>query len=50
MLIEDAHKVIDIFAPYKNLIFECYISNVECMQNREIMFEEARRYGKDFYQ
>lgn len=48
-LIEDCHKVIDTFAPGKNLLFECFISNAKCLKNRDIMYREARKYGQEFY-
>jgi len=41
-------QVIDTFAPGGNLLFQCYISNMECMGNREIINEEARKYGADY--
>ena len=47
-LIADTHQVIDTFAPGGNLLFQCYISNMECMGNREIINEEARKYGADY--
>ena len=48
-LIEDCHKVIDTFAPGKNFIFECFISNAACAGNGAVMSEEARKYGGQFY-
>jgi uroporphyrinogen-III decarboxylase len=48
-LIADTHHVIDTFAPGKNLLFQCYISNMSCIANKEIMNEEARRYGAGYY-
>lgn len=47
---EDCHKVIDTFGPGKNLLFECFISNSKCTENKELMYEEARKYGKAYYQ
>jgi hypothetical protein len=47
-LIEDTHQVIDTFAPGGNLLFQCYISNMECMGNSDIINQEARIYGADY--
>lgn len=48
-LIEDCHQVIDIFGPTKSFMIECYISNMACRANGDIINEEARRYGGTFY-
>jgi len=45
----EVRRVIDIFAPHKTLMIECFPSNVKCMQNIEIALDEARRYGSAFY-
>lgn len=46
---KDARLVIDTFAPRKNLMFECFISNASCYKNADIMYDEARKYGRHFY-
>ncbi|MCI8993337.1 MAG: hypothetical protein HFG80_11565 [Eubacterium sp.] len=48
-VIEDCRKVIDTFGPTKSLLLECFISNAACAHNKEIMNEEARRYGREIY-
>lgn len=48
-LIEDCHKVIDIFAPTKSFMIECYISNMACRDKGDIINQEARDYGGQFY-
>lgn len=42
-------KVIDIFAPKKNLLVNCYISNMACQHNAAYVLGEAREYGGSFY-
>jgi uroporphyrinogen decarboxylase len=45
----EVRRVIDTFGPHKNLMIECFPSNVKCMHNIEIALDEARRYGSEFY-
>lgn len=49
MLVEDVRELIDTFGPHKNLIVDCFISNMACMPKRDILLDEARSYGKAFY-
>lgn len=46
---KDARRVIDTFGPQKNLMFECFISNSLCYENADIIYDEARKYGTNFY-
>lgn len=46
---EGCRKVIDIFAPHKNLLVNCYISNMACQDKAQYVVGEAREYGSIFY-
>lgn len=42
-------RIIDVFGPTNRLIIDCFISNVNCMDNMAIILDEARSYGGSFY-
>lgn len=46
---EEVRFIIDTCGPCKNLIIECFPSNSACLENIEVVCDETRRYGGNFY-
>ena len=46
---QGVRHIVDIFGPQNNLILESFPSNNKCISNWDIVLDEARSYGREFY-
>lgn len=47
---EEVHTLIDTFGPTHGLIINSFPTNAACMDHLQIIADEVRRYGKEFYE
>jgi len=46
---DEVRKIIDLFGPYKNTMIGVFPSNKTCLDKMDIAIDEARSYGRGFY-